>query len=244
METSGNTALITGGGSGIGLELAKALLARGNRVIVCGRSRKRLEAARKLLPDLHARVCDVTVARSRRALVKWLVSEFKDLNILVNNAGIQRPIDFLKGPRDLEDADMEIKTNFAAPVHLSGLLIPHLRRRKQAAIVNISSGLAFTPLAAVPVYCATKAAFHSFSLTLRHQLLDTSVRVFEIAPPIVATGLAGKRSRPRESENVMSAEEVAAGVIEAMKNDRYEVALGAAANLHKKREDLFSVMNG
>ena len=183
-------------------------------------------------------------ARSRRALVDWLASDFKDLNLLVNNAGIQRSVDFLKGPRDLEDADEEIATNLTAPIHLSALLIPHLRRKKEAAIVNISSGLAFTPLAAVPVYCATKAAVHSLSLCLRHQLRDTSVQIFEVAPPMVSTELSGSRKRPEETEHTMSPEAVAVGILDALERNDHEVALGAAANLHAKREALFRAING
>jgi uncharacterized oxidoreductase len=244
MKTSGNTVLITGGGSGIGLALAEALLQRRNEVIVCGRRRERLQAAKKRLPEIHVRVCDVSSAQSRRALVDWLASDFKDLNLLVNNAGIQRSVDFLKGPRDLEDADEEIATNLTAPIHLSALLIPHLRRKKEAAIVNISSGLAFTPLASVPVYCATKAAVHSLSLSLRHQLRDTSVQIFEVAPPMVSTELLGSRKRPEETEHTMSPEAVAAGILDALERNDHEVALGAAANLHAKREALFRAVNG
>jgi uncharacterized oxidoreductase len=244
MKTTGNTVLITGGGSGIGLALAEALLQRRNEVIICGRRRERLQAAKKRLPEIHVRVCDVSSAQSRRALVDWLASNFKDFNLLVNNAGIQRSVDFLKGPRDLEDADEEIATNLTAPIHLSALFIPHLRRKKEAAIVNISSGLAFTPLAAVPVYCATKAAVHSLSLCLRHQLRDTSVQIFEVAPPMVSTELSGSRKRPEETEHTMSPEAVAVGILDALERNDHEVALGAAANLHAKREALFRAVNG
>jgi len=244
MKTSGNTVFITGGGSGIGLALAEALLQRRNEVIVCGRRRERLQAAKKRLPEINVKVCDVSSAQSRRALVDWIASNFRDLNLLVNNAGIQRSVDFLKGPRDLEDADEEIATNLTAPIHLSALLIPHLRRKKEAAIVNISSGLAFTPLAAVPVYCATKAAVHSLSLCLRHQLRETSVQIFEVAPPMVSTELSGTRKRPEETEHTMSAKAVAVGILDALERNDHEVALGAAANLHAKREALFMAING
>jgi uncharacterized oxidoreductase len=244
MKTTGNTVLITGGSSGIGLALAEALLQRRNEVIVCGRRSERLRAAKKRLPEIHVRVCDVSSAQSRRALVAWLASDFRDMNLLVNNAGIQRPVDFLKGPRDLEDADEEIATNLTAPIHLSALLIPYLRRKKEAAIVNISSGLAFTPLAAVPVYCATKAAVHSLSLSLRHQLRETSVQIFEVAPPMVSTDLSGTRKRPEETEHTMSPAAVAAGILDALERNDHEVALGAAANLHAKREALFRAING
>jgi uncharacterized oxidoreductase len=176
-------------------------------------------------------------------LVDWVLSEFRQLNVLVNNAGIQRQVNFLKGSRELGDADEEIDTNLIAPIHLSAQLIPHLRRKKEAAIVNISSGLAYTPLAVVPVYCATKAAVHSWSLSLRHQLRNTSVRVFEVAPPMVATELAGRRNRAEEGEYVMSAEAVAAGVVKALERNQHEVALGTAANLLAQREALFSTIN-
>jgi uncharacterized oxidoreductase len=148
-----------------------------------------------------------------------------------------------KGPKDLREADGEVATNLIAPIHLTAQLISQLRRKKEAAIVNISSGLAFTPLAVVPVYCATKAAIHSLSLSLRHQLCNTSVRVFEVAPPMAATELSGERSRPEDGDRVMSAEAVAAGVLEALGKNRYEVALGAAAGLRAEREALFSAIN-
>jgi uncharacterized oxidoreductase len=243
MKTTGNTVLITGGGSGIGLALAELMLARNNKVIICGRRRDRLQAAKKRLPGLNIRACDISNPRSRGALIAWLKSHFKGLNILVNNAGIQRSIDFLKGGRHLGDADQEVAINLTAPLHLSALLIPHLRRKREAAIINISSGLAFTPLAAVPVYCATKAAIHSWSLCLRHQLRGTSVRVFEVAPPMVATELSGSRDRPEEDEDMMTAQTVAAGIIDSLEKDKYEVALGAAANLRSKREALFPMIN-
>jgi uncharacterized oxidoreductase len=239
MKTSGNTVLITGGGSGIGLALAELLLNQDNTVIICGRRRDRLQAAKKRLPSLIIRACDISRPRSRGVLAAWLMSEFKDLNILVNNAGIQRPIEFLKGHRHLPDADEEVATNLTAPIHLSALLIPHLKRKKESAIVNISSGLAFTPLAAVP----TKAAIPSLSFCLRHQLRDISVRVFEVAPPMVATELSGSRHRPDEDEDIMTAQAVAAGIIDSLKKDKYEVALGAAAHLRAQREALFPVIN-
>lgn len=243
MRTTGNTVLITGGGTGIGLALAERLVQRDNQVIICGRRRQRLLAAKKRIHQLNIRVCDVSRPASRRALVQWITSEFDHLNILVNNAGIQRTVDFQRGTRDLLDADEEIATNLVAPIHLSALLIPHLRRQKHAAIVNISSGLAFTPLAVVPVYCATKSAIHSLSLTLRFQLRDTPVRVFEVAPPIVPTGLSGSRHRPEDDEHSMSPDDVARGIVDALENDRYEVALGPAAGLYKQREALFATIN-
>jgi uncharacterized oxidoreductase len=243
MKLSGNTILITGGGTGIGLALAGQFLKQGNEVLICGRRSDRLRAAKSRLPELYIRICDVSKPRSRSALVRWATGRFKSLNMLVNNAGIQRAVDFTKGPRDLEEAEAEIATNLSAPLQLSAMLIPHLRRKKQAAIVNISSGLAFTPLAAVPVYCATKAAIHSLSLSLRHQLRDTSIKLFEIAPPMVATELGGRRRSAEEMESCMSADEAARGVIRALKQDTYEVALGTAVGLRRRRDAMFDALN-
>ena len=241
MDTSGNTVLITGGGTGIGLALAEALVHRDNDVVICGRRLEKLRAAKKRVPALHIRVCDVSKRASRESLVNWVTSRFTPLNMLVNNAGIQRTVDFRKGARDLPRADAELATNLAAPIHLSALLIPYLAKRKRSTILNISSGLAFTPVADVPVYSATKAAVHALSLSLRHQLRDTAVRVFEVAPPIVATQLAGRRDRP--DAGTMTAQEVAVGILAALEHDTYEVALGRAANLHKGRDALFAAIN-
>ncbi len=245
MKTTGNSILVTGGATGIGLALAEALAARGNAVAVCGRRREKLAEAQRRIPGLKVKVCDLRRAASRLALVRWLETRLPKLNVLVNNAGVQRMVDFRRGPRDLPWVDEEIAINLAAPIHLSALLLPALRRRRKgAAIVNISSGLGFTPLAEVPVYCATKAAIHSWSQSLRHQLRETRIGVFEVAPPIVPTDLAGRRRRPTESAFTMSPEAVAQGIVEALESDTYEVALGAAAHLREGRDSLFDRLNG
>jgi uncharacterized oxidoreductase len=163
--------------------------------------------------------------------------------MLVNNAGIQRSVDFTKGPRDLDDAAAEVATNLVAPLELSALLIPHLKRKKESAIVNITSGLAFTPLAVVPVYCATKAALHSLTMSMRHQLRDTRIAVFEVAPPMVATELGGRRREHDEEEWCMSAEVAASGIVEALEENRFEAALGSAAGLREEGDALFGDMN-
>jgi uncharacterized oxidoreductase len=243
MNTNGNVVLITGGGSGIGLALAEQLVHQGNQVIICGRRRQRLRAAQERLPQLAIRVCDVSKPQARQELAAWVTAEFGGLNLLINNAGIQRRVDFLAGDRDLQEADQEVATNLVAPIHLCALLIPHLALQAQAAIVNISSGLGFTPLAAVPVYCATKAAIHSLSLTLRYQLRDTSVRVFEVVPPMVLTNLSGDRRRPEGDQHAMLPEDVARGVLEALAQDRYEIALGPAMGLYTQRDALFNTIN-
>jgi uncharacterized oxidoreductase len=190
MRSTGNTILVTGGASGIGLALAERLLAAGNQVILCGRRAEKLEEARRRHPAFHVRAGDVASEADRVALVEWAAREFPALNVLVNNAGIQRRVDLTR-PEDWSATREEIAVNLEAPIHLSRLVIPHFVKRPRAAIVNVTSGLSFAPLADVPVYSATKAAFHSFTLSLRHQLTGTPVEVIEIIPPAVDTDLGG-----------------------------------------------------
>ncbi len=184
------TVLVTGGASGIGLALAERYLDSGSEVIVCGRRETALEAARARHPRLRTRVCDLGDPRQREQLAAWAVAAAPTLDTLVNNAGIQRRVD-LTAPAEWAATHEEIASNLEAPIHLTALLLPHLRRQPAATIVNVTSGLAFVPLARVPVYCATKAALHSFTLSLRLQLAETPVRVVELIPPAVDTDLGG-----------------------------------------------------
>jgi uncharacterized oxidoreductase len=190
MRMHGNTILITGGSSGIGLALAERFLALGNTVAICGRNQAALQDVRQRLPALQYVVSDTGLATDREALAQWAVENFPDLNILINNAGIQRKFD-LKQDEDWQAVQQEIAINLCGPIHLSMLLLPHLIRQSDAWILNVSSGLAFAPLAAAPVYCATKAGIHSFTQSLRQQLQGTSVGIIEIIPPAVKTNLGG-----------------------------------------------------
>lgn len=190
MRLSSNTVLITGGASGIGLGLAERFLKAGSEVIVCGRREEKLREAKERLPALHTRVADLGDDAGRVGLFEWAVRSFPTLNVLVNNAGIQLRSS-LTDPGEWERSREEIGVNLEAPIHLSMLFAPHLRTRERAAIVNVTSGLAFAPMARVPVYCATKAALHSFTVSLRHQLAGTTVEVVEIIPPAVDTDLGG-----------------------------------------------------
>jgi uncharacterized oxidoreductase len=190
MHLAGNTVLITGGGSGIGLALASRFFAAGSRVVICGRRQEALEEARRAHTGLDARVCDVAVAAERDALAAWVTREHPELNVLVNNAGIQR-YPRLDAASEWDATREEIAINLDAPIHLSMLLAPHLARRPRAAIVNVTSGLAFVPLVRAPIYSATKAALRSFTLSLRHQLAGSSVEVVELIPPAVDTDLGG-----------------------------------------------------
>jgi uncharacterized oxidoreductase len=232
MKIKGNTILITGGATGIGFSLAEAFANAGNGVIICGRRENKLKEVKDKLPQIHTRVCDLSKEKERKSLYDWVSSNFKDINILVNNAGIQRMVNLRKGTRDLFDGEDEIEINLTAPIHLSAYFIPLLLKRKEAAIVNISSGLGFVPIASMPVYCATKAAIHSFSLSLRHQLKDTSIKVFEIIPPIVDTELdKGARGERGQQDRGIPPSEVARATLKALENDEYELAVGMAENL-------------
>lgn len=189
MKTSENTVLITGGSSGIGFELASQLIALGNTVIVSGRNRSTLEAARKVLPHVHAIQSDLSSPSDIEKLYDASVHEFPQLNVLVNNAGIMRKINLQTFGTDLTDITREIDANLNGTIRMTVQFLPQLMKQPRAAIVNVSSGLAFVPTPISPVYCASKAAIHSFTQSLRVQLQNTSVRVFELAPPLTQTGL-------------------------------------------------------
>lgn len=191
MNISGNTILITGGASGIGLALAERLHAAGNTVLVCGRDTAKLRAAAERLPGLRTLVCDVALATERERLAAWATTECPALNVLLNNAGIQRQVQLTDPSEDWATRAAEIAINLEAPMHLCALLVPHLQRQANPFILNVSSGLGFVPLARVPIYSATKAALHSFTQSLRWQLAGTPVRVVEIIPPAVHTELGG-----------------------------------------------------
>jgi uncharacterized oxidoreductase len=191
MEFKANTVLITGGGSGIGFALAERFIQAESSVIICGRRKHKLKEAQSKYPQLHIRVCNVAKPAERTALFAWVTESFPGLNMLVNNAGIQQRIELQQRP-SWETLGEEVAINIEAPIHLSTLFIPHLLKQERPAIINITSGLSFVPKANVPVYCATKSALHSFTLSLRHQLSGTPIDVIEIIPPAVDTDLGGK----------------------------------------------------
>ncbi len=227
MEISGNTVLITGGATGIGYAIAEAFLEARNEVIICGRREARLLEAQKKHSEFHIKTCNVAEEAERRSLVEWITARFPKLNILVNNAGVQRDVDFTKGAAEFLSGENEIKINLEAPIVLSGLFIPSLTGKKDAAIINVSSGLGFVPAARMPVYSATKAGLHAFSMALRHQLLKTGIRVFEVVPPAVDTELNPEGRAKRGSFKAgLEPKEFVASVMSGFKNDVFEIGYG------------------
>ena len=220
MELSNRTVLITGGTSGIGLGLAEAFLKSKSKVIVCGRNREKLKAVTQKFPDITALYCDLGNAAERRRLAAEVLKQFPALDILINNAGIQRYINLKKGYHEFKSGENEIEINFVAPVELTALFIDHLMRMPSAAIINVSSGLGFMPMLNMPVYDATKAAIHTYSIVLRQQLKHTAVKVIEIVPPMVDTDLNNKG---RDAANVrfrgISVAEYIPTIINGLKND-------------------------
>lgn len=242
MELASNTVLITGGASGIGLALAERFLRSGSDVIVCGRREQMLREAQAKRPALRIRVCDISSETGRVALFDWAVASFPRLNVLVNNAGIQHRMR-LAGPTDWARMRQEIATNLDAPIHLSTLFIPHLLAAQRPAIVNVTSGLAFVPMASVPVYCATKAAVHSFTLSLRHQLSETPIQVVEIAPPAVNTDLGG----PGLHTFGARVDEFADAAFAGLQRGDLEITYGSSAQASRASRDeldaIFSRLN-
>jgi len=230
MKMNGNHILITGGGTGIGLALAEAFLKEGNKVLICGRRGEKLQRAQKELPALRYQVADVSQGKDRQALGDWAMEE--GVNVLINNAGMQREVNFKKGLAPLEAGDNEVRCNLEGPLYLTALLAPHLLAQKEAAIVNVSSGLGFVPLSIMPIYCATKAAIHSFSTSLRRQMAGTSVKVFEVIPPTVNTELdRGARAKRGQKDLGIPAEQVATEVLKGMTEDKFEIPVGMAGGL-------------
>jgi uncharacterized oxidoreductase len=239
MQLSSNTVLVTGGASGIGLALAGRFVAAGSNVIVCGRRAEKLAEAKELLPHVKTLVCDLSKASERSALAAWVVREHPRLNVLVNNAGIQRYPNLAQATdADWSETQEEIAINFEAPVHLSALFIPHLRQQARPAILNVTSGLSFAPLARAPIYSATKAALHSFTLSLRHQLKNTPIRVVELIPPAVDTDLGG----PGLHTYGMKIEEFITAAMPRIEAGDLEVSYGFAAQASRGSRDELDAM--
>lgn len=213
MNISGNSILITGGGSGIGFAMAKEFAKLGNDVIVAGRNKEKLATAGDA--GLKTMLVDMLDAKSIKDFAAMLVSECPSLNVVIHNAGIMAAEDIKSGDSsDIEDKT--IITNLLGPIRLTDALLPHLLKQKSSTIMTVTSGLAFVPLAMFPSYCATKAALHSYTESLRYQLSGTSVAVVELPPPYVQTELTG--AQQASDPNAMPLDEFINEVFDIMKN--------------------------
>ena len=230
MQITNNTILITGGSSGIGLALAAELLARDNVVIVTGRSAERLDAARRELPGLHSFVCDQSDPEAIRQLSAELERAFPALNVLINNAGIGLKRNLHDSNVPLEQLETEIGINLTGPIQMIAQFLPQLKRQPTATIVNVTSGLAFVPLALKPIYSATKAAMHSYTLSLRAQLKHTNVAVVELAPPAVRTNFnAGQEEM--NADNAMDVRDFAQAAVKGLEKGDPEITPGLSRML-------------
>jgi uncharacterized oxidoreductase len=250
MNTTNNTILITGGGSGIGRGLAEAFHRLGNQVIIAGRGQKTLDETTAANPGMKSLTLNVSDPKSIQSLAAQLTKDYPSLNVLINNAGMMRPENLLEQQNDLSDAQTTIATNLVGPIRLTAALLPLLRKQPRATIMNVSSGLAFVPLAMTPTYCATKAAIHSYTQSLRYQLRSTKVEVIELIPPYVATTLMGDQQA--NDPNAMPLDEFITEVMEILKTqpDVKEVCVKkvyplrfSAEHGQEKYEEFFNQFN-
>jgi uncharacterized oxidoreductase len=233
MNLSNNKILITGGASGIGLGLTERFIQENNQVIICGRRQEALNEVSDKFPAVITKVCDLSVEAGRVELYEWISENHSDLNVLVNNAGIQNWMD-VSDNRFYEKAKNEVSINVLAPLHLSSLFV---QLKSLDTIINVTSGLAFVQLTKVPVYCATKAFFHSFTISLRHMLKLENIEVIEVIPPALNTDLGGKglhEEHPPVSEFINA-------VFHQLKEGKNEVSFGLSEMLSKATPD---VING
>jgi uncharacterized oxidoreductase len=249
MKPTGNTILITGGGSGIGRGLAEAFHKLGNKVIIAGRRQQVLDETIAANPGMASATLNIEDAANIRAFAQKLITDFPTLNIVIHNAGIMRPEDLLKST-DTADAEATITTNLLGPIRLTAALLPHLRKQPHATIMTVSSGLGFIPMAITPTYCATKAAIHSWSQSLRYQLQSTHIQVVELAPPYVQTELMG--SHQAADPRAMPLNEYLAEVINIIKTqpnateilvERVKPLRFAASNGQEKYDAFFKQFN-
>ena len=233
MQIYHNTILITGGTSGIGKGLAEAFHKLGNQVIITARRGDRLQSICAANPGMRYFVLDVRDPAAIREVASKVVAQFPSLNCVINNAGVQRRLEFAPGtPLDEEGLLDEINTNVLGVIRIAAAFTPQLVQQQKAVLVNVSSGLAFVPMARFPVYCATKAAVHSFTMSLRHQLKGLGVRVIELIPPYVATELGGPRKTVgTNGPQPMPLEAFIAETMEQLGGDGDEVVIGDARNL-------------
>jgi len=233
---------ITGGGSGIGRGLAVALARQGTQVIIAGRRVEALQEVCQAHPGIEVYPLDITDRSALERAASEVADTFGPVDCLINNAGVQRMHD-LKKPTPLDFCDLEIDTNLRALMSCTAAFLPHLLAQPSARIVNVTSGLAYVPYAVMPVYCATKAALRSFTLSLRHQLRTTSVRVIELSPPAVSTELHDYMG-PKGREVGISLEAFVREAIEGLNSGSEEIHVAGAKNLFANPVESFARLNG
>jgi len=235
MKISGNTILITGGGTGIGRELALQLKAKGNEVIICGRRENRLAEVCAESPGIHYIVCDVGNDADRRRLFAETTKNFPDINVVVNNGAYQVDRNLALGEQELGGMEDEVASIFIGPIRLNGLFIPYLMGQKDPVIVNTTSILGFTPKTPMTIYCSAKAGFHMYSILLRNDLLDTPIKVYEVVPPAVQTELnmegRKRRSKPGEPHYGLKADYFASYVIKELEKGNLDIFCDEPNNL-------------
>jgi len=220
MKLNNNKILITGATAGIGKALTETFLQLDNQIIAVGRNKEKLNELEKLDKRIISFQCDISKQSELDRLTLFIEQEHQDLNILINNAGIQYNYNFLEEPQLLNKIEYEVNVNYLSPLKLIALLLPILEKNKNSAIVNVSSGLAIVPKMDAPIYCGTKAGIHIFSKSLRYQLED-KIKVFEIIPALVDTAMVAGRGKGKISPQKLVDE-----FIRAFKKDKYEVNIG------------------
>lgn len=229
MILSNNTILITGGSSGLGLQMAKDFLQKNNRVLICGRSIKKLEEAKKQLPNIEIFQCDISKKEECEKLANWVAKNHPNCNVLINNAAIVHNTSFVEDEKMVEKAIAEINTNLTAPIILTKLFIPILQQNKNPQLINVTSGLAYIPRVIYPIYNATKAGLHSFTQMLRKQLEGSDVCVTEVFFPVVDTPFH-KGNAPKIA---ITAQEAVKELYAGLEKDKPEIRIGKVKILYK-----------
>jgi uncharacterized oxidoreductase len=224
MNISKRTVLITGGGSGIGQETAKLLSTKGNKVLIIGRNGGKLEKAAEGLAGVSTFEADITKKEDVAKLIVKIKAEYADLSVVINNAAVANVYKHSTDSDSFEKASEEINTNYLSVIRLNEALLPLLKSQPEGAIVNVTSLVAFAPVTVIPTYSDTKAALHSYTLTLRHTLaIDSSVKVFELMPPLVNTEFSKEIGG---EANGMPSSAVAQALIDGVENDVFEIHVG------------------
>lgn len=236
MKTTNNTIFISGGSAGIGFEIAKQFAAKGNKVIINGRNKERLENALKQLNNAVGIQGDLSIESERIRIAEELKKNHPDVNVIINNAGEAYTYSLSTTSTAAEFAQKEINTNYVAIIHFTELLLPHLREKADAAIVNVTSIAALRPAHVIPTYAASKAALRFYTQSLRDALADTSVKVFELLPPLVNTefsaGIGGANGIPPK--------EVADDLLAAFESNQFDVPVGQTKFVHEAFSNAFA----